>query len=368
MILTCPACHTRYEVQDGMITANGRRVRCANCGQSWIAYPDENTENTPVSISDALSGESDKSNLSEDKDINSAISDKTEIAPVKNSEKKSVSSPNQDQANIVSEKKTPSFSQSDHTFSKASKETNDSDIVSSVEDEATDSQQVPFAVEAHSAKPSPDKAPSLSDNETDHKLSSEDPLKPDSGEENFASFSYKLSSSTPDYNFSENEDEENTQAYNFQNHRSSLPANPSKPWIKNWLLGTIAALFVLLIASAVFYFSHRTHAPAPLSSVKSANNTLTIEHVTNERHRTNSNNELLSISGQIINHDHKALKVPDIRIDLLDDSGQSVFNWVAPAPIASLKPDEAAQFDSATFNIPPTARSISIDFASNPEK
>lgn len=49
MILTCPACHTDYEVQDGMITANGRRVRCASCGHSWIAYPDsrDKTE-TPV--------------------------------------------------------------------------------------------------------------------------------------------------------------------------------------------------------------------------------------------------------------------------------------------------------------------------------
>ncbi|WP_415666110.1 hypothetical protein [Zymomonas mobilis] len=52
----------------------------------------------------------------------------------------------------------------------------------------------------------------------------------------------------------------------------------------------------------------------------------------------------------------------------MDDKGQSVFNWIAPAPIASLKPDEVAQFDSATFNIPPNAKNISIDFLSAPGK
>jgi len=35
MILTCPACDTKYVVKDGAIPAAGRQVRCASCKHSW---------------------------------------------------------------------------------------------------------------------------------------------------------------------------------------------------------------------------------------------------------------------------------------------------------------------------------------------
>lgn len=39
MILTCPACETKYVVKDGAIPPGGRQVRCASCKHSWHQDP-----------------------------------------------------------------------------------------------------------------------------------------------------------------------------------------------------------------------------------------------------------------------------------------------------------------------------------------
>ena len=40
MILTCPACSTKYVVKDGAIPQGGRQVRCAACKHSWHQDPE----------------------------------------------------------------------------------------------------------------------------------------------------------------------------------------------------------------------------------------------------------------------------------------------------------------------------------------
>ena len=44
MILTCPSCGTQYAVKDGAIPEQGRKVRCAACGESWHQRPDSPAE------------------------------------------------------------------------------------------------------------------------------------------------------------------------------------------------------------------------------------------------------------------------------------------------------------------------------------
>lgn len=43
MILTCPECSTRFQLDPAQLGAKGRTVRCANCGHRWLAKPPEDT-------------------------------------------------------------------------------------------------------------------------------------------------------------------------------------------------------------------------------------------------------------------------------------------------------------------------------------
>jgi len=48
MILTCPACDTKYVVKDGAIPPAGRQVRCASCKHSWHQDPEAGADNQSV--------------------------------------------------------------------------------------------------------------------------------------------------------------------------------------------------------------------------------------------------------------------------------------------------------------------------------
>ncbi|MEL6213290.1 MAG: zinc-ribbon domain-containing protein, partial [Pseudomonadota bacterium] len=36
MIITCPRCSTRYDIEEASLGGEGRSVRCADCEASWF--------------------------------------------------------------------------------------------------------------------------------------------------------------------------------------------------------------------------------------------------------------------------------------------------------------------------------------------
>ena len=53
MILTCPACTTRYMVDPLELGRDGRRVRCAKCGHSWMQTPPQDLPRAVVAEPEA---------------------------------------------------------------------------------------------------------------------------------------------------------------------------------------------------------------------------------------------------------------------------------------------------------------------------
>ncbi len=58
MFIQCPACSTRYEMPDGSIKADGRKVRCASCKNVWQAYAEASaTENSADNLEAGLTND-----------------------------------------------------------------------------------------------------------------------------------------------------------------------------------------------------------------------------------------------------------------------------------------------------------------------
>ena len=49
MLIKCPKCHAVYDLPDHVMNNDGRKMRCAECHEIWIAHPEDAIKNSPKS-------------------------------------------------------------------------------------------------------------------------------------------------------------------------------------------------------------------------------------------------------------------------------------------------------------------------------
>lgn len=75
---------------------------------------------------------------------------------------------------------------------------------------------------------------------------------------------------------------------------------------------------------------------------------------TPERQRLASGNELVVVSGRVINPSSQAQPVPPIQAQLRDRTGRLVYSWTIAPPARRLPPGGSATFNSAEMGVPPS--------------
>lgn len=81
-----------------------------------------------------------------------------------------------------------------------------------------------------------------------------------------------------------------------------------------------------------------------------------------ERRETASGNELLAVTGKIVNPTDIPQPVRDIRAELRDTQGRTVYSWTITRPVPMLAPGGSAEFDSAAVDIPRGAKNLHLSF------
>ena len=75
--------------------------------------------------------------------------------------------------------------------------------------------------------------------------------------------------------------------------------------------------------------------------------------------------QLFAVSGRIWNESKAIQPVPDIRAELKDARGRTVYAWTITRPVTSLAPGQSASFDGAAVDVPESSSRIAVSFATN---
>jgi len=82
-----------------------------------------------------------------------------------------------------------------------------------------------------------------------------------------------------------------------------------------------------------------------------------------ERRELENGSELFAVSGQVTNPSAARQRVPDIRAELHDAQGRTVYSWTITPERRTLAPGEAVDFNSAKLDVPRNSRRLELSFA-----
>ena len=133
---------------------------------------------------------------------------------------------------------------------------------------------------------------------------------------------------------------------------------------RRWPL-LLGLLILIAAAAAAFWFFAPPEWKARAGLAEAGSTPLQLMITTRERQTLQSGNELILISGRVINPTDREQQVPPIKAELRDQETQKIVHrWTIAPPARSLAPGGSASFNSAEVDVPKGGESLSLRFAS----
>lgn len=297
MILTCPNCGTQYVVKDGAIPPEGRQVRCAACKHSWHQGPEDADVDMPH-VDDPAVRPGFRPESGTEEDTSNPVEPATEDESLA-------------EATLIEPRSGPEAEE--RAYEEAVME-GDAEPAASIEESAVTA--APQTAETPVEAP----APMASDWR-------EPPARePEAATDMFSPFA---------------EDE-------------AQPRGRSAG-------RTIFVILVLIaVAAAAFWFLAPPNLKAKLGLASSGATPLQLVTTHMDRQHLESGNDLLTLTGRVINPSAKEQVVPPIQAQLKNHSGKVVYSWTIQPPAQSLAAGASASFNSAEVSVPPGGDELTI--------
>ena len=125
-------------------------------------------------------------------------------------------------------------------------------------------------------------------------------------------------------------------------------------------------LVALLIAAlaAAFWFLAPAEWKQRVGIAGAGETPLQLMMTHSDRQKLASGNELLAVSGRVINPTDENQNVPPIQAQLRSASGKLVYSWTIAPPARTLPPGASATFNSAEVNVPAGGDELTITLGS----
>ena len=320
MILTCPACDTKYVVKDGAIPPAGRQVRCAACKNSWHQDPAA----TDAEDDDAMAAaepSSGRSFVAPDASLGGPPMPAGEVDEIAAQEIGDVPEHAAGEA-MVSDYLEPDVAR-DHE-------------PASPGDEGTSWQT-----------PAPRFAPLAAGNSyglTAPSLATTPAYEPAPPLEPQAIEPTAVDAPVANEPASERWDDD-------RHFISSIDEYEQRSG--RGLKIALIALALIAAAAAALWFLAPASFKEQIGLADASATPLEVMLTTSDRQKLASGNELLAISGRVINPTDEEQAIPPIRASLRNRATrQMVYQWTIAPPARSLPPRGSASFNSAEVDIP----------------
>ena len=133
-----------------------------------------------------------------------------------------------------------------------------------------------------------------------------------------------------------------------------------EPRRRSPLLTLLIVALVVAALAAAFWFLAPADLKARVGLSDAGTSPLALVTTHMDRQKLESGNELLTVTGRVINPTAKSQSVPPLQAQLKSRTGQVVYSWTIAPPARSLPPGASASFNSAEVNVPPGGEQITI--------
>ena len=355
MILTCPACGTQYAVKDGAIPPQGRKVRCASCKHSWHEQP---VEESPPADRETIA----EAALIEPRSGPEAEQRAWEGAAL------AAEQPEQEGPAEARPAAEPA-----------------------ARDEWADERAQRFEEDAPAGQAPAEQAPAVNEWRPDdwRPVEAAAPIPPGyapvepAGAVDFAAEPEpeRPQPAVPGDTLYAHEPTGAEPAAEQWAGRSAEPA-PEPAWTapahgrdevfspfvlrepeprrrSPWLTLLLVALLIAA-AAAAFWFLAPAEWKQRVGIAVSGETPLQLMMTHSDRQKLASGNELLAVSGRVINPTDRNQDVPPIQAQLRSSTGRLVYSWTIAPPARTLPPGASATFNSAEVNVPAGGDELTI--------